>query len=113
MNCYNHNDKAAIGICKHCNKGICMDCQCDTGEGIACIGECTENTKSINGLIHYNLKLSKTASNRMLFLGLFYLALGFLFVVIGVVFMKRIDPILVSLGCFLGLYGFYSLFLRK
>lgn len=90
-----------------------MDCQCDTGEGIACKGDCAEKTTSINKLIDYNLKMSKTSSNRMLFLGLFYLAIGLIFVAISFVFFKRIDPILVTMGCFLGLYGLYSMFTRK
>jgi hypothetical protein len=36
MNCFNHPDIPAVGICKYCQKGLCKDCAIDSGYGIAC-----------------------------------------------------------------------------
>jgi hypothetical protein len=36
MNCFNHPDVPAVGICKACQKGLCMECAIDLGHGIAC-----------------------------------------------------------------------------
>ena len=36
MNCFNHLDVPAVGICKACQKGLCMECAVDLGHGIAC-----------------------------------------------------------------------------
>ena len=36
MNCFNHPDVPAVGICKACQKGLCMECAVDLGHGIAC-----------------------------------------------------------------------------
>jgi hypothetical protein len=36
MNCFNHPDVPAVGICKACQKGLCMECVVDLGHGIAC-----------------------------------------------------------------------------
>ena len=36
MNCFNHPNIPAVGICKYCQKGLCMECALDLGHGIAC-----------------------------------------------------------------------------
>jgi len=36
MNCFNHPDIPAVGICKVCHKGLCKGCAFDLGHGIAC-----------------------------------------------------------------------------
>lgn len=36
MNCFNHPDIPAVGICKYCQRGLCKDCAIDSGCGIAC-----------------------------------------------------------------------------
>ena len=34
MNCYNHQSSAAVGLCKHCGKGLCAACTVDLGHGL-------------------------------------------------------------------------------
>ncbi|MBI5933960.1 MAG: hypothetical protein HY867_09655 [Chloroflexi bacterium] len=36
MNCFNHPDVPAVGVCKTCQKGLCIVCAYDLGNGIAC-----------------------------------------------------------------------------
>ena len=36
MNCFNHPDVPAVGMCKYCQKGLCKTCAFDSGHGIAC-----------------------------------------------------------------------------
>ena len=36
MNCFNHPDIPAVGICKYCQRGLCKTCAFDSGDGIAC-----------------------------------------------------------------------------
>jgi hypothetical protein len=40
MQCYRHQDHAAIAVCRHCGKATCADCSDDTGQGIACSENC-------------------------------------------------------------------------
>ena len=40
MRCYQHQDRAAIAVCRHCGKATCTDCCDDTGQGIACSEDC-------------------------------------------------------------------------
>ena len=39
MNCFNHQDTSAVGLCKTCNKGVCSDCANSMETGIYCKDE--------------------------------------------------------------------------
>lgn len=60
MYCYRHPQTNANGICKSCNKGLCMQCAVDVENGLACKHSCEQYVKDINELI----KLSKGAYNK-------------------------------------------------
>jgi hypothetical protein len=36
MRCYVHPDREAVGTCKLCHRGVCMECGADRGQGLAC-----------------------------------------------------------------------------
>jgi hypothetical protein len=36
MRCYVHPDREAVGICKLCHRGVCMECGVDRGQGLFC-----------------------------------------------------------------------------
>jgi hypothetical protein len=36
MNCFNHADVAAVGLCKFCQKALCKECVHDLSYGLAC-----------------------------------------------------------------------------
>jgi hypothetical protein len=40
MNCFRHQERSAIAVCRHCGKAACADCCDDTGQGIACSAGC-------------------------------------------------------------------------
>lgn len=51
MNCFEHQDKAAVGICKICGKGVCQACAKPAGLGIYCSDACASygaNVESAN-----------------------------------------------------------------
>jgi hypothetical protein len=52
MKCYNHSESDAIGICKNCNKGICLNCVTELKNGLACTATCIDEVNQINLLIH-------------------------------------------------------------
>ena len=52
MNCFNHPETPAVGICKACHKGLCIKCLVEVGEGLACKGACEANVEAINDLLH-------------------------------------------------------------
>lgn len=40
MQCYRHQERPAIAICRHCGKATCSNCGEDTGHGVACNSGC-------------------------------------------------------------------------
>jgi hypothetical protein len=40
MQCFRHEARAAVALCRHCGKATCPDCSNDTGQGIACSQNC-------------------------------------------------------------------------
>lgn len=40
MQCFRHQERAAIAVCCYCSKAACPDCCNDTGQGIACSPGC-------------------------------------------------------------------------
>ena len=54
MNCFNHPNVPAVGICKACQKGLCKECAVDLGHGIACKGH-HEEVDMLNSFQFYKL----------------------------------------------------------
>ncbi len=85
MNCFNHKDKPAIGICKSCQKAVCSECAIDTGRGVACCTECEIEVDVINQILDkskliYSIgekpKLLPTGIIMYLFFGIFFTGFG-------------------------------------
>lgn len=116
MKCYNHPDIDAVGMCKACNKGVCITCAQDENSGIACSKDCaskTELTKlsklPTNNNIVFSVSQKVIKSYVMIFSGLFLVINGLHqpyghtpFIITGIIFF------------FLGAYSLNSgFFLRS
>ena len=51
MHCYNHPEKEAVGICKHCHKGLCTECLTDLEHGLACKDVHEDAVNELNAII--------------------------------------------------------------
>ena len=47
MNCFRHQHRVAVGVCKVCGKALCPDCLAELPEGIVCRGECEERLAAV------------------------------------------------------------------
>lgn len=57
MNCYRHPSRPAVGSCKACSKGLCLECGRDTKNGLACIDTCIDEVKRLNRIADLSLVL--------------------------------------------------------
>jgi len=48
MKCFNHNERDALGTCKHCSKGLCKECLTDMVDGLACRNQCEDAVAYLN-----------------------------------------------------------------
>lgn len=83
MNCFNHSDKSAIGSCKFCSKGLCLDCATDLGHGLACKNKHETQVENINMLISKNTQVYASAPKNALIAPIFYLFMGLVFAGFG------------------------------
>jgi hypothetical protein len=100
MKCFNHPDIAAVGLCKHCSKGLCKDCLTDLEHGIACKNLHEAQVESINSLVIRNASVSKAAPKNIWIMPMFYLFMGIIFIGLGLIKDKSLIsfPILMGSG---------------
>ncbi len=51
MNCYNHTDSPAHGICSVCRKALCKSCMAEDMASVCCRGECQTKAKNVEEII--------------------------------------------------------------
>lgn len=119
MHCYNHQTKEAIGLCRHCFKGLCQECCQNNEDFLVCSESCAqkvseleemnERAKSIYGV-------GKYASKRRFPLNvILYLCMGVLFISLGVsdlilyhVALSNYDMFFISFGILCLLFSFLA-----
>ncbi len=115
MDCFNHHEKHAIGICKACGKGLCPDCATDLGHGLACKNNHEEIVEGFHRINQYSAKSIKPSLGQysavafLVLAGLAYLwlaytknsgwysfpvILGTIFIAFGLLLLVRIRTLL-------------------
>lgn len=57
MECFQHQGRAAVGLCKSCYKALCRDCATPTPAGLACSEACATDVDEMGQVIERNKKL--------------------------------------------------------
>ena len=81
MHCFNHQDIDAVGVCKHCGKGLCPSCLTDLGYGLACRDSHEQAVENINIFITRSSQLRRVL---LFVLTAFFAFMGLVFVVYGI-----------------------------
>jgi hypothetical protein len=76
MNCFNHRERPALGLCKSCGKGLCEDCLIEVPNGLACRNKCEERANCINAIADRNKNPVAAALYLARYLTMFLLAVG-------------------------------------
>jgi Na+/serine symporter len=58
MKCFYHPDIDAVGLCKHCSRGICRDCVAEREDGLACRDRHEQAVDDISNLVSRNVRLT-------------------------------------------------------
>ncbi len=48
MNCYYHPDRPAVGVCKHCQRGLCAEDAALVADSLACKGRHENEVREMN-----------------------------------------------------------------
>ncbi|MDR0477631.1 MAG: hypothetical protein LBH14_06820 [Desulfobulbaceae bacterium] len=98
MRCFNHQDKNAVGTCKHCGKGLCPDCLTDLGHGLACRNSHEQAVENINTLISRNSQVQRMTPKTWHILPAFCAFMGFVFACFGLFAPKGPELFTIVLG---------------
>lgn len=88
MNCYYHPDIPAIGLCKHCQRGLCTECAAIVDDSLACKDRHEEQVSALEELAKQNIIKSKRAGSDYVRNTIFYGIVGVLFTAFGLSQLK-------------------------
>jgi len=83
MNCYYHPDRPAVGTCKNCHRGLCIESAAEATNGLACRGRCEQQVESINDIIERNKTGYQKAAGAYAGNAILYVLLGLILVIVG------------------------------
>ena len=65
MNCFNHREAPAVGLCKSCGKALCGACVTELVNGLVCKGACETRVNLINRMLDSNVKIMNVARHQV------------------------------------------------
>ena len=80
MVCYYHPDKPAVGLCKHCQRGLCSDCVALVDDSLACKDRHEEQVRAMGSLLVQARRVGSDYIRNTIFYGI----VGVLFTAFGV-----------------------------
>ena len=58
MKCFYHPQADAVGLCKHCQRGLCPACACERDGGLACRDRHETQVDQVSALIRRNVQVA-------------------------------------------------------
>ena len=96
MQCYNHSNNCAIGVCTVCGRGLCGECTASSGSVIVCKNTCSDGQSSSDNLY---AKLQKKFAGIFAITALMYLLNGMILLIAGFTFRTLLGIyIIIPLG---------------
>ena len=83
MNCYYHPDQPAVGVCKHCQRGLCAEDAALVDDSLACKGRHEEQVRDISQLMQRNILQAKRIGSVYSRNAIFYFLVGAAFTAFG------------------------------
>ena len=83
MNCFHHPEISAVGLCKHCQRGLCSECAAIVDDVLACKGRHEDEVRQLEQLTARNLFQSKRVASAYNRNAIFYGLVGVLFTGFG------------------------------
>ena len=83
MVCYYHPDQPAVGICKHCGRGLCADCTALVDDSLACKDRHEEQVRGLNLIAERGIQQARRVGSGYIRNTIFYGLVGLLFAGFG------------------------------
>jgi hypothetical protein len=117
MRCFIHPAHEAVGLCKHCLRGLCSACAAEVGDTLACKGRCEAKVAELNQLWSRAADTRRAAALTYRRSGIASLFMGALFICLGAIFQPwnaqgpgmMFGYIFMALGFFISVNGLLGL----
>lgn len=98
MNCFNHPQNPAVGICKSCGKGLCVQCATELPNGLACEDACEDRVSLINHFLDLQARTTSILQHLLRVVATLFITTGLSFMGLAIwhCILGRIDVILVG-----------------
>ena len=106
MNCYYHPDQPAVGVCKHCQRGLCAEDAALVDDSLACKGRHENEVREMNQWMARNILQSKRIGSVYNRNAIFYSLVGAAFTGYGIYQVRWTG----LQGLFLLIVGLFLLF---
>jgi hypothetical protein len=107
MVCYYHPDKPAVGICKHCQRGLCSDCAVIVNDAIACKNRHEEEVRGLILLADRGVLQARRVGSGYIRNAIFYVLVGLVFTSFGL-FQYRFLGLQAIFFMLIGLFLLYA-----
>jgi hypothetical protein len=114
MNCFNHQEQAAVGTCKHCCKGLCSACSTDLGFGLACKDVHEQQVTAVSSMVERAVNVQPRSLIGRYASPIFLASFGVLFGGYELLFARKASGLGLALAVIFLAYGAYcALAVRK
>ena len=79
MVCYYHPERPALGVCKHCGRGLCAACAAVVEDALACVNRHEDQVRGINLITQRGILQAQRVGAGYLRNAVFYGLVGILF----------------------------------
>lgn len=88
MVCYFHSDRPAVGMCKHCQRGLCRECAALVRDVLACRDRHEDHVRKMEGAALRAMLQAERAGAGYIRSGVFYGLAGAAFAILGIVQLR-------------------------
>ena len=88
MVCYYHPDRSAVGLCKHCQRGLCTDCATLVDDALACKNRHEGQVRGLEQMTARNILQAQRVGSSYLRNAIFYGLVGVLFSGFGIMQLR-------------------------
>ena len=107
MICYYHPDRSAVGICKYCQRGLCIDCTALVNDSLACKNRHEGHVSGLNLMAERGILQAKRIGPGYSRNAIFYFLVGVLFAGFGL-FQYRYLGLQAIFFLLIGLFLLYA-----
>ena len=83
MQCFYHRERLALGVCTHCQRGLCAECLTLVEDRLACRDRHEEQVRAANQVLKRNMVQAKRMGSGYVRNAVFYGLVGVLFTGFG------------------------------